>query len=107
MNYAHTLMIVLVSGQVWAMDGKGHSSDHFIVGSSLGTAALSESTSHPPTRYALAQEEALAFVASAGQYPGARLSQALRDYRLAHPHSSATDEALAQAMACQGGGSRL
>ncbi|MDH0648737.1 DUF2388 domain-containing protein [Pseudomonas sp. GD03858] len=89
--------------QAWGMDGKGNSTDHFTVGSSLGTAAVSGSTSRPARTYQAARDDALQFIASEGRLRGARLEQALREYRQAHPGSIASDPELAQAFACSSG----
>lgn len=97
--YVPMIATLLVASQAWAMDGKGNSSDHFTVGTSLGTAALSESTSHPARTYASARDDALAYVGSAGAIHGAQLEQALREYRHDHPQSRLTDMQLAQAIA--------
>jgi len=83
------------------MDGKGSVADHFTTGSSVGTAALSESTRHPLSSTAAARDDALAYVATNGRLRGPRLQQALRDYRQAHPQSALSDAALAAAIASQ------
>lgn len=93
------LATLLAAGQAWAMDGKGSSSDHLIVATSLGTAAVSESTSHPVQTYKAARDDALAYVASSGSIRGAQLEQALRHYRLEHPQSTSSDMQLAMAIA--------
>ncbi|MGJ7552036.1 DUF2388 domain-containing protein [Pseudomonas alloputida] len=98
---ASTLALLCCS-QAWAMDGKGSVSDHFTIGSSLGTAALSESTSHPLSSTAAARDDALAYVATNGRLCGPRLQQALRDYRQAYPQSTVSDPELAVAIASQG-----
>ncbi|BDM22323.1 hypothetical protein KMS_R20800 [Pseudomonas sp. LRP2-20] len=95
-------LVLLCCSQVWAMDGKGSVIDHFTIGSSLGTAALSESTSHPRSSSETARDDALAYVATNGRLCGPRLQQALRDYRQAHPQSTVSDAALAAAIASQG-----
>lgn len=95
-------LLLAVAGPASAMDGKGNSSDHFTVGSSLGTAAVSESTSQAPRAYRQARDDALAYVASAGQIHGAQLEQALRLYRHQHPQSPLSDLQVAQAIASQG-----
>lgn len=95
-------LILAVAGPASAMDGKGNSSDHFTVGTSLGTAAVSESSSHSPRAYQQARDDALAYVASAGLIHGAQLEYALREYRRLHPLSTLSDLQLAQAFASQG-----
>ncbi|WP_237772707.1 DUF2388 domain-containing protein [Pseudomonas putida] len=94
-------LVLLCCSQAWAMDGKGSVTDHFTIGSSVGTAALSESTSHPLSSTAAARDDALAYVATNGRLCGPRLQQALRDYRQAHPQSALSDAALAAAIASQ------
>lgn len=95
-------LLLLLATPVWAMDGKGNSIDHFTVGSSLGTAAVSGSTSHSQRGYQAARDDALMFIASDGRLRGARLEQALGDYRQLHPASALGDLELARAFACQG-----
>lgn len=95
-------LLLLLATPVWAMDGKGNSIDHFTVGSSLGTAAVSGSTSHSQRSYQAARDDALMFIASDGRLRGARLEQALGDYRQLHPASALGDLELARAFACQG-----
>lgn len=95
-------MLLAVAGLANAMDGKGNSADHFTVGTSLGTAAASESSSQAPRAYQQARDDALAYVASAGQIHGAQLEQALRLYRHEHPQSPLSDLQVAQAIASQG-----
>jgi uncharacterized protein (TIGR02448 family) len=103
MSRARLLLAGLAfAGQAWAMDGKGNSTDHFTVGSSLGTAAASGSTSHSGRTYQAARDDALLFIASHGRLRGARLEQALRVYRQAHPQSLSSDHDLAEAFACLG-----
>lgn len=96
------VLLLAIAGPASAMDGKGNSSDHFTVGTSLGTAAISESSSQAPRAYQQARDDALAFVASAGQIHGAQLEQALRLYRQEHPQSPASDLQVARAIASQG-----
>ncbi|MCF1487618.1 DUF2388 domain-containing protein [Pseudomonas sp. AA27] len=96
------LAMLLLAGPALAMDGKGNSTDHFTVGSSLATAAVSGSTSHPTRTYQAARDDALLFIASDGRLRGARLEQALSEYRQLHPASALSDGDLAQAFACQG-----
>lgn len=93
--------MLLLAGPAVAMDGKGNSTDHFTVGSSLATAAVSGSTSHPARTYQAARDDALLFIASDGRLRGARLEQALGAYRQQHPNSSLSDRDLAQAIACR------
>ncbi|KXG79356.1 DUF2388 domain-containing protein [Pseudomonas mosselii] len=95
------LAMLLLAGPAVAMDGKGNSTDHFTVGSSLATAAVSGSTSHPARTYQAARDDALLFIASDGRLRGARLEQALGAYRQQHPNSSLSDRDLAQAIACR------
>lgn len=95
------LAMLLLAGPALAMDGKGNSTDHFTVGSSLATAAVSGSTSHPARTYQAARDDALLFIASDGRLRGARLEQALGEYRQRHPTSSLNDRDLAQAFACR------
>ncbi|TLP73937.1 DUF2388 domain-containing protein [Pseudomonas nitroreducens] len=95
-------LLLAASGPATAMDGKGNSCDHFTVGSSLGTAAVSESSSQAPRAYQQARDDALAYVASAGQVHGAQLEQALRLYRSEHPQSPLSDLQVAQAIASRG-----
>lgn len=94
--------LLLAAGQAWGMDGKGNSSDHFTVATSVGTAALSESTSRPLQAYREARDDALAYVASGGAIHGAQLERALRCYRSAHPGSAMSDMQVAQAIASLG-----
>ncbi|MCL6687399.1 DUF2388 domain-containing protein [Pseudomonas sp. R3.Fl] len=94
--------LLAAAGQAGAMDGKGNSSDHFTVATSLGTAALSESTSQPLRTYQAARDDALAYIASDGRIHGAQLEQALRFYREAHPRSGLSDMQLARAIASLG-----
>ncbi|WP_275630393.1 DUF2388 domain-containing protein [Pseudomonas sp. 273] len=94
--------LLAAAGQAGAMDGKGNSSDHFTVATSLGTAAASESSSQPLRTYRAARDDALAYVASAGRIHGAQLEQALRLYRQAHPRSGLSDMQLALAIASPG-----
>lgn len=93
--------MLLLAGPAVAMDGKGNSTDHFTVGSSLATAAVSGFTSHPARTYQAARDDALLFIASDGRLRGARLEQALGAYRQQHPNSSLSDRDLAQAIACR------
>lgn len=95
-------VLLALAGPASAMDGKGNSTDHFTLGTSLGTAAVSESTSQAPRAYRQARDDALAYVASAGQIHGAQLEQALRRYRNEHPQSRLSDLQVAQAIASQG-----
>ncbi|MEP9315759.1 DUF2388 domain-containing protein [Pseudomonas sp. LABIM340] len=95
-------LLLAAAGPATAMDGKGNSSDHFTVGSSLGTAAVSESSSQAPRAYQQARDDALAYVASAGHIHGAQLEQALRLYRSEHPQSPLSDLQVAQAIASRG-----
>ncbi|MGE9765086.1 MULTISPECIES: DUF2388 domain-containing protein [Pseudomonadaceae] len=99
---AAAVLLLAIAGPAAAMDGKGNSSDHFTVGTSLGTAAVSESSSQAPRAYQQARDDALAYVASAGQIHGAQLEQALRLYRSEHPQSPLSDQQVAQAIASQG-----
>ncbi len=105
MDRLRALMIATLlaaCGPARAMDGQGNSVDHFTVATSLGTAAVSESTSHPVQPYTAARGDALAYVASAGGIHGAQLEQALRHYRHMHPQSTLSDMQLALAIASQG-----
>lgn len=96
-------LLLAVAGIANAMDGKGNSSDHFTIGSSLGTAAASESTSQSPrAAYQHARDDALAYVATAGVIHGAQLEQALHLYRSEHPQSPLSDLQVAEAIASQG-----
>jgi uncharacterized protein (TIGR02448 family) len=81
------------------MEGQGNSSDHFTVGSSLGTAGTSASTSNALRPYEKAREDALAYVASTGDIRGARLESALHHYRSHHPYSAVSDMQLALSIA--------
>lgn len=96
------VLSLVAAGAASGMDGQGNSSDHFTVGTSLGTAAVSESTSQAPRAYRQARDDALAYVASGGEIRGAQLEQALRLFRDEHPQSSLSDRELAQALASQG-----
>ncbi|MDN6860965.1 DUF2388 domain-containing protein [Pseudomonas sp. CAN2814] len=96
---AFAVALLASASQAGAMDGKGNSSDHFTIATSLGTAAVSESSSQAPRAYQLAHDDALAYVASAGRIHGAQLEQALRVYRQEHPRSTSSDWQLAQAFA--------
>jgi uncharacterized protein (TIGR02448 family) len=97
------VLLLAAAGLANAMDGKGNSSDHFTIGTSLGTAAVSGSTSQSPrAAYQKARDDALAYVASAGLIHGAQLEQALRLYRNEHPQSPLSDLQVAQAIASQG-----
>jgi uncharacterized protein (TIGR02448 family) len=93
---------LLIATLLAAMDAKGNSSDHFTVATSLGSAALSESTSQPLRTYRAARDDALAYIASDGRIHGAQLEQALRFYRQAHPQSGLSDMQLARAIASLG-----
>ena len=99
MKRAVALLVLLSASQAWGMDGQGNSSDHFTVGSSLGTAGISASTSNSLRAYQSARDDALAYVASAGDIRGARLESALRQYRRDHPDAGTSDMHLAQAIA--------
>ncbi|WP_225614862.1 DUF2388 domain-containing protein [Pseudomonas sp. PDM18] len=99
---AAAVLLLAIAGPAAAMDGKGNSSDHFTVGTSLGTAAVSESSSQAPRAYQQARDDALAYVASAGDIHGAQFEQALRLYRSEHPQSPLSDLQVAQAIASQG-----
>nr|WP_294975197.1 DUF2388 domain-containing protein [uncultured Pseudomonas sp.] len=105
MNRASILLgatfLLAVIGPASGMDGRGNSSDHFTIATSLGTAAASESTNHSVRTYKAAHDDALAFVASAGAIHGAQLEQALREYRQEYPRSTLDDGELAQAIASQ------
>ena len=90
---------MLSASQAWGMDGQGNSSDHFTVGSSLGTAGITASTSNSLRAYQSASDDALVYVASAGDIRGARLESALRQYRRDHPDTGTSDMHLAQAIA--------
>lgn len=99
---AAAVLLLAIAGSATAMDGKGNSSDHFTVGTSLGTAAASASSSQAPRAYQQARDDALVYVASAGLIHGAQLEQALRLYRSQHPQSPLSDLQVAQAIASQG-----
>jgi len=99
MRRALALCVLLSAGQAWAMEGQGNSSDHFTVGSSLGTAGTSASTSNALRPYEKAREDALAYVASTGDIRGARLESALHHYRSHHPYSAVSDMQLALSIA--------
>lgn len=99
MTRAFVLLVLLSTGQAWGMDGQGNSSDHFTVGSSLGTAGISASTSNALRPYESARDDALAYVASAGDIRGARLESALRQYRRDHAEANSSDMQIALAIA--------
>ena len=99
MSRALALLVLLSASQVWGMDGQGNSSDHFTVGSSLGTAGISASTSNALRPYESARDDALAYVASAGDIRGARLESALRQYRRDHAEADSSDMQIALAIA--------
>jgi uncharacterized protein (TIGR02448 family) len=90
---------MLSAGQAWGMDGQGNSSDHFTVGSSLGTAGITASTSNALRPYQSARDDALAYVASAGDIRGARLESAIRQYRRDHADSANSDMQIALSIA--------
>ena len=94
--------LLAAAGQAGAMDGKGNSSDHFTVATSLGTAALSESTSQPLRPYRAAPDDAVADIAADGQIHRAQQEQAVRRYRQAYPQSGLSDMQLARAIASLG-----
>ena len=93
------LLVLLSASQVWGMDGQGNSSDHFTVGSSLGTAGITASTSNALQPYQSARDDALAYIASAGDIRGARLESALRQYRRDHADADGSDMQVARAIA--------
>ena len=99
MKRALALFILLSANHAWGMDGQGNSSDHFTVGSSLGTAGISASTSNALRPYESARDDALAYVASAGDIRGARLESALRQYRRDHAEADSSDMQIALAIA--------
>lgn len=99
MKRALALFILLSTSQAWGMDGQGNSTDHFTVGSSLGTAGITASTSNSLRPYQGARDDALAYIASAGDIRGARLESALRQYRHAHPDAASSDMQVALAIA--------
>ncbi|SUD38444.1 Holliday junction resolvase [Ectopseudomonas mendocina] len=99
MPRALALLVLLSASQVWGMEGQGNSSDHFTVGSSLGTAGISASTSNALRPYESARDDALAYVASAGDIRGARLESALRQYRRDHAEADSSDMQIALAIA--------
>ncbi|PIA66468.1 DUF2388 domain-containing protein [Pseudomonas sediminis] len=99
MKRALALLVMLSASQAWGMDGQGNSSDHFTVGSSLGTAGISASTSNSLRAYQSARDDALAYVASAGDIRGARLEGAFHQYRHDHPDADSSDMQVAQAIA--------
>lgn len=92
-------LLLLTASQAWGLDGQGNSVDRFTVASSLGTAGTSASTSQALPPYERAHDDALAYVASAGDIHGAHLQSALRHYRHAHPHTTLSDMQLARAIA--------
>lgn len=95
------LLVLLGASKVWAMDGQGNSSDHFTLASSLGTAGITASTSNALSPYQKAHDDALAYVASAGEIRGARLESALQHYRRDHPDNRLSDMQLARVIASQ------
>lgn len=99
MKRAVALLVLLSASQVWGMDGQGNSTDHFTVGSSLGTAGITASTSNSLRPYQSARDDALAYVASAGDIRGARLEHALRQYRHDQPDANSSDMQVALAIA--------
>lgn len=99
MTRALVLLVMLSAGQAWGMDGQGNSTDHFTVGSSLGTAGITASTSNALRPYQSARDDALAYLASAGDIRSARLEGALQQYRRDHAGSTISDMQLAQAIA--------
>lgn len=99
MKRAVALLVLLSAGQAWGMDGQGNSTDHFTVGSSLGTAGITASTSNALRPYESARDDALAYVASAGDIRGARLESALRQYRRDHAEADSSDMQIALAIA--------
>lgn len=99
MPRALALLALLSASQVWGMDGQGNSSDHFTVGSSLGTAGITASTSNALRPYESARDDALAYVASAGDIRGARLESALRQYRRDQAEADSRDMQIALAIA--------
>ncbi|HEY1027143.1 MAG TPA: DUF2388 domain-containing protein [Pseudomonas sp.] len=99
MKRAVALLVLLNAGQAWGMDGQGNSSDHFTVGSSLGSAGITASTSNSLHPYRSARDDALAYVASAGEIRGARLESALRHYRRDHPDTDTSDMQVALSIA--------
>ncbi|WP_277373813.1 DUF2388 domain-containing protein [Pseudomonas sp. AA-38] len=99
MQRALALLVLLTAGQVWGMDGQGNASDHFTLGSSLATAGITASTSNSLRPYQSARDDALAYIASAGDIRGARLESALRQYRHDHADADSSDMQVAQAIA--------
>jgi len=99
MPRALALLVLLSASQVRGMDGQGNSSDHFTLGSSLGTAGITASTSNALQPYQSARDDALAYIASAGDIRGARLESALRQYRRDHPDADSSDMQVALAIA--------
>ena len=99
MTRAFALLVLLSTGQAWGMDGQGNSSDHFTLGSSLATAGITASTSNSLRPYQSARDDAMAYIASAGDIRGAQLESALRQYRQAHPDAASSDMQVAQAIA--------
>lgn len=99
MTRAFALLVLLSTSQAWGMDGQGNSSDHFTLGSSLGTAGITASTSNALQPYQSARDDALAYIASAGDIRGARLESALRQYRRDHAEADSSDMQIALAIA--------
>lgn len=91
--------LLLSVSHAGGMEGQGNSVDHFTVASSLGTAGTSISTSNALSPHKAAREDALAYIASAGEIRGAQLESALRQYRRAHPQSGLSDLQLALSIA--------
>lgn len=99
MKPALALFILLSASQAWGMDGQGNSTDHFTLGSSLGTAGITASTSNALRPYQSACDDALAYVASGGDIRGVRLEHALRQYRHDQPDANSSDMQVALAIA--------
>lgn len=97
-TFALTLLL-LGASQAWSMDGQGNSVDHFTLASSLGSAGTSASTSNARRPSQAARDDALAYIASAGEIRGAQLESALRQQRHMHPQSTLSDMQLALSIA--------
>lgn len=81
------------------MEGQGNSSDRFTVASCIGTSGITITTSNALSPYKAARDDALAYVASAGNIRGVRLESALHHYRSHHPDTAISDMQLALSIA--------
>lgn len=100
MKRALALTIALLAASpAWSMDGQGNSVDRFTVASSLGSAGTSATSSNSPNPSQAARDDALAYIASAGEIRGAQLESALRQQRHMHPQSALSDMQLALSIA--------